>query len=158
VNIIIAFDNHHECGKVAKRISNDLTLKKIKNTLFEIVPKNLKEKNEKKIVFNKLPEIKSADLLIVGTSVKNFSSHRNVNAFIRALKPIKNLKACFYSTGIILGTELKKMSSIASMKGITTIESIGFTSIFEFDENKLKEVDEFVEKILEKKNLKTTKK
>jgi len=92
------------------------------------------------------------DLVIIGSPiVGSLTSAPLVNAYLRKIqKQIEKkmqAKYALFSTGIIPGLAIKKMQSLLSMKGIKPIESVTFTSIFDFDEKKMKEVTEFAQKL-----------
>ncbi len=92
------------------------------------------------------------DLVIIGSPiVGSLTSAPLVNAYLRKIQkqtPKNNqVKYALFSTGIIPGLAIKKMQSLLSMKGLKPIESITFTSIFDFDDKKMKEVTEFAQKL-----------
>ncbi len=152
--VLIAYYNLGEINKVAARIK--LNFEQDKYAVEELQIK-LKEEMDTKKQFKKekklelLTEIKSTsgyDVIIIGTPVVSFTSVPAVNAFIRSLPKSENKKVILFATGIGLpGKAIQKMSSLFSMNGATVVGGKVFSSIFDFDERKLKEVDTFFENI-----------
>jgi flavorubredoxin len=156
MNVLLA---HYSLGEVPKVIKKFEELCKTKNFntnnyLIEVAELNVKKqaKKEKELkLLNPVSEIKNFDLVIVGTPIVSFSSVPAVNIFLRELKNVKGKNFCLFATGIGLpGKAIKKMSSILSMRGANIVSSNVFSSIFEFDEKKLKEVEKFFEELLKK--------
>jgi len=167
--VLIAYYPSGETTKVAERFNLNFKninfkseLKEIK--LIEDLEMRKQFKREKKLkLLNEITSLSKYDLIIVGTPIVAFTSVPAVNAFIRSLPKFENKKVILYATGIGLpGKAVKKMSSLFSMNGGKVIGSKVFSSIFDFDEKKLKEVDVFFEtlkkEILSKnKNIKAKK-
>jgi hypothetical protein len=112
-------------------------------------------KKEKEInLLNKLPELNNYNLVLIGTPIVGaMTSSPVINSFIRKINfGAKKNKPLFiiYSTGIIHGFELKKLTSLLSMKGIKPIDSECFCSMFDFDSKKLVEVKSFFDRFFEK--------
>ncbi|MBT4191743.1 MAG: hypothetical protein HOE11_00385 [Candidatus Diapherotrites archaeon] len=106
-------------------------------------------KLEKKLVLkNKIPSLKSFDLIVIGTPIVSFSSVPAINIFIRSLPKVAEKKFALFATGIGLpGTAIKKMTSLLSMQKGKVVATQVFSSIFEFDEKKLREVNKLLEQI-----------
>ncbi len=145
--------------KVAMHLEKRLVEKNFEVTLFKLetekkIGLSQQFKREKSINLKEnISNINDYKLVIIGSPiVGSLTSAPAVNAFLRGIDQEKanNSKFAIYATGIIPGFAQKKMSSLLSMKGIKPIESAVFTSIFEFDGKKIKEVDEFFNKIIEK--------
>jgi menaquinone-dependent protoporphyrinogen IX oxidase len=145
---LIVYYDLGEVKKVAERIKSKLK-EKHKVDIFELELKeemDIKDqfKKEKELELKKNTSISKYDYVILGTPISSFRSVPAVNVFIRNIKNIKKQKFILYATGIGLpGKAIKKMSSLLLMKKGKVIHSKVFSSIFEFDENKLKEVDAF---------------
>ncbi|OQA31431.1 MAG: hypothetical protein BWY55_00492 [archaeon ADurb.Bin336] len=112
-------------------------------------------KKEKEITLsNKMPELNNYKLVLIGTPIVGaMTSSPVINSFIRKITfNSKKTKPLFvmYSTGILHGFELKKLTSLLSMKGIKPIDSASFCSMFEFDSKKLVEVKNFFNRFFEK--------
>lgn len=130
--------NNHECIIFEPIVTNYFDLKK-------------QFKHEKKLVLDKIPNIKKFDLILIGTPIISFTSAPAINTFIRLLPKIKNKKIVLFATGIGLpGNAIKKMSSLLSMKEANIVDTQVFSSIFEFDSKKMLEVEKFFERFLEK--------
>lgn len=150
---LIAYYSFGEVEKVAQRIQKNLMEKKINSELFKIETKNnitLKEqfKKEKELELkNPVPFLTNFDTVFIGSPVVSFSSAPIVNVFLKKIieEDFSGKKIYLYATGIGLpGSTIKKMRGILAMKGINPISDKVFSSIFHFDEKKLKEVDEFL--------------
>jgi flavorubredoxin len=158
--VLIAYYPMDENPRVAQRLEKLFSESKFKVTLKSIEPKlNLSLKEQSKIekeleLKEKINSITNYDLIIIGTPVFSFSPVPAINSFIRNLP--KNTKSngkkfVLFSTSVGLpGTTIKRMQSLLSMKGYKVIDSDSFSSIFEFDERKLKEVDSFFERFITK--------
>ncbi len=152
---LIAYYNLGEVKKVAVSIQNLLLEKKQNLEVVELeLNTNLDLKNqfkkEKDLSLKNKIEVDKFDYIILGSPVSSFTSVPAVNIFIRQLENIESKKFILFATGIGLsGNAIKKMSSLLSMKKGKVIQSKVFSSIFEFDEKKLKEVEKFIENILE---------
>ncbi|MFA5763637.1 MAG: hypothetical protein WC915_02405 [archaeon] len=152
MNILVAYYPLGEAPKIAKRFEEILKIRQIDVTLYPISveEKDIKKqfKTEKQLVLDThLDSIKNYDLIIVGTPIVSFTAVPAVNVFIRNLPITKNQKFCLFATGIGLpGKAIKKMSSLLSMQSAKVIDTQVFSSIFEFDSKKLKEVDAFFER------------
>jgi flavorubredoxin len=151
----IAYYSFGEIEKVAQRIEKKLLEQEISSEIFLIEDKrrfSLKEqfKKEKELELNKvIPFLNDIDYLFVGSPVISFSSAPIVNTFLKGLdeKELLHKKVYLFATGIGLpGSAIKKMRGVLSMKGIEVTADKVFSSIFHFDEKKLKEVDEFINK------------
>ena len=152
--VLITYYSKGEVAKVAKRMQTSFEKKKFKVTIKEIKLKEEMEikkqfKKEKKLELSSMPKsISSYDIIVIGTQIVSFTSVPAVNAYIRSLPKANEKKVILFATGIGLpGKAIKKMSSLLSMNGCKVIGSKVFSSIFEFDERKLKEVDAFIESI-----------
>ncbi len=150
-NFLIAYYDLGEAKKTAQRIQKKLLDLGNKAELFSLEVNNnlnIKEqfKKEKELFLTEKIIIDEFDYIIIGTPVISFTSVPAVNVFIRQLENIEEKKFILFATGIGLpGKAIKKMSSLLSMKNGKVISSKVFSSIFEFDEKKLKEVDKFIE-------------
>jgi len=151
--VLISYFPVGEVFKVVKKFEEIFKTKNIEVDLFEIKIEqdyDIKKqfKNEKQLTLkNKLNSINQYDLVIIGTPLLSFTSAPGVNAFIRELPNTKNKKFVLFVTGIGLpGNAVKKMSSLLSMNGANVIDTQLFSSIFEFDTKKLKEVNVFVDR------------
>lgn len=154
--VLIAYFPMDETPKVAKRLEQLLSDFEVKVTLKTIEPKHPltpkeQSKNEKDLVLKEnIKSISEYDLIIIGTPVFSFSPVPAINVFIRSLPKIKDKKKTkfvLFSTSIGLpGTTIKRMQALLSMKGGKVIGSESFSSIFDFDEKKLEEVNHFFEK------------
>ncbi len=154
MNVCVVYYNFGEAPKVAKKIEELFKAKKIDVESFqvEVEEKNLKKqfKQEKKLELIKQPIVKDFDLIVIGTPIVSFTSVPAINVFIRNLKN-KNKGVVLFATGIGLpGKAIKKMSSLLSMNEMKVIDSKVFSSIFEFDSRKLKEVEVFFERFFQK--------
>ena len=154
VKVLIVYYPKGEVSKVSKRMQESFEKKKFKVTIKQIKLKEEMDirkqfKREKKLELSGMPKsISSYNIIIIGSPIVAFTSVPAVNAFIRSLPKASEKKVILYATGIGLpGKAIKKMSSLLSMKGCKIIGSKVFSSIFEFDERKLKEVDAFIESI-----------
>lgn len=159
--ILLAYYSFGEASKVAERFHKllitdghnvetyliaDKNKKGIKNTFKKKSILSLKRKEIE--LENELPKTKEYDLIIVGTPIISFSSAPIVNHFLKNIPIEEDKKFVLFSTGIGLpGTTIKQMQSYLSMRKAKLIDSQVFSSIFPFDEKKLKEVDEFYNKI-----------
>lgn len=156
-NYLIAYYDLGEVRKVAERLKIRLEEKKHKVYLLRIELKkeiDIKEqfKKEKEIELKKIIPITKYDFVVIGTPISSFRSVPAVNVFIRNIKKVDKQKFILFATGIGLpGKAIKKMSSLLLMKKGKVIGSKVFSSIFEFDENKLKEVDQFIIEVNNKK-------
>jgi flavorubredoxin len=152
MNILVAYYPLGEVSKIAKRFEEVFKTRKIDVELYPIMTeeKDIKKqfKTEKQLILeNPIESIKKYDLIIIGTPIISFTSVPAVNVFIRNLPTVKDTKFCLFATGIGLsGKAIKKMSSLLSMKSAKIIDTQVFSSIFEFDSKKLKEVDDFFER------------
>ena len=154
--VLITYYPSDETPKVAERFKKLLSDSKFKVVVKTIEPKkNLTPKEQLKVektieLKNLIKSMNDYDLVIIGTPVFSFSPMPSVSAFIRSIpKSPKSSKKKFvlFSTSIGLpGTTIKRMQSLLSMKGGKVLDSESFSSIFEFDEKKLKEVDSFFER------------
>lgn len=112
-------------------------------------------RKEKEIkLLNTIPPLDDYSLIIIGTPVVGaMTSSPVINSFIRQINFTKadKKKPTFvvYSTGIISGFELKKMTSLLSMKGVKPILSESFNSMFDFDSKKIAEVKTFFDRFIE---------
>ena len=130
----------------------------VNRTLIEPTKKNdlkKQQKSENGIQFkHKHPSVEGFDFVVIGTPViGSLKSSPLINSFIKALPKKKTTtKQTFvlYSTGIIPGFAIKKMQSLLSMNGIKVLDSETFTSIFEFDNKKLLEIQKFFNRVMEK--------
>ena len=150
--VLIAYYPQGETKKVADRFKLnfenkhfDIKLKEIK--LVKELEMRKQFKREKKLELEtKVAAISKYDFVVIGTPIVAFTSVPAVNAFIRSLPKSEDKKVILYATGIGLpGKAIKKMSSLFSMNGAKVIGGKVFSSIFEFDEKKLREVDTFFE-------------
>jgi len=157
--VLIAYYPSDETPKVAERLEKLFSESKARVTMRKIEPKkNLTPREQLRMerslkLKNNLKSLKDYDLVIIGTPVFSFSPMPSVNAFIRSLPKSKKTKKTFvlYSTSVGLpGTTIKRMQSLLSMKGGKVLDSESFASIFEFDDRKLKEVDNFFERFRSK--------
>lgn len=153
---LIAYYSFGEVNGVAERIGKKLLEKEITSQTFLIEDKkkySIKEqfRREKELELKK--EIYSLDefeYIFIGSPVVSFSSAPIVNLFLKNLneKELENKKVFLFATGIGLpGNTIKKMKGLLAMKGINVEKDKVFSSIFHFDEKKLKEVDEFIKEI-----------
>jgi flavorubredoxin len=158
MNVLIAYYPLGEAEKVALRLKKLFEEDNHSTELFpietEITDIKKQFKKEKKLeLSNKLKSIKKFDTIIIGTPIVSFKSVPAVNVFIRNLKEIKNKNVILFATGIGLpGRAIKKMSSLFSMNSAKVSDSQVFSSIFEFDSRKLKEVNVFYERFMKKIN------
>lgn len=112
-------------------------------------------KKEKEIeLLNKIPNLNNYKYVVIGTPIVGaMTSSPVINSFIRQLKFSKtNLEKplfVIYSTGIVHGFEIKKITSLLSMKSIKPIDSECFSSMFDFDSKKLAEVKVFFERFFD---------
>lgn len=152
-NYLIVYYDLGEVKKVVNRIKIRLEEKNNKVDLLNLELKkeiDIKEqfKKEKEIELKKMIQVSKYDYVIIGTPIASFRSVPAVNVFIRNIKNVNKQKFILFATGIGLpGKAIKKMSSLLLMKKGKVIKSKVFSSIFEFDENKLKEVDLFLNEI-----------
>ncbi len=153
---LIAYYSFGETQKVAQRIEKKLVEKQIISQTFIIENKknvSLKDqfKKEKELELkNPAPFLYEFDYIFIGSPVVSFSSAPLVNHFLKKIdeKELVNKKIYLFATGIGLpGNTIKKMKGILAMKGTNTTSDKVFSSIFHFDEKKLKEVDEFLKEI-----------
>jgi hypothetical protein len=156
--VLLAYYPLGEVQKVIARLEKLFKERKFKVVKEQILLKQEVEikkqfKIEKKLVLRKKPlSIKSFDLVVIGTPIVSFSSVPAVNVFIRNLKSIEDKKFALVATGIGLpGTAIKKMQSILLMRRGKVVASQVFSSIFEFDERKLKEVEKLFAKLIDPK-------
>ena len=154
VKILIAYYPYGEAISVAQRMKAGFEKKCFEVNVEEIKLKeemDLKKqfKKEKKLeLLNATKSVSKFDVIVIGTPIVSFTSVPAVNAFIRALPKTNNKKIVLYATGVGLpGKAIKKMSSLLSMKSVNIVGNKVFSSIFEFDERKLKEVDLFIESL-----------
>ncbi len=166
--LIVYYTEHHfaDKGKLSNEEKVVIELKKLfeekkiqtHTLLLEPSKKlHLKDqfKKEKEIkLLNKIPELNSYSYIIIGTPIVGaMTSSPVINSFIRQINLPKISKkkpiVAIYSTGIIQGFEIKKITSLLSMKGIKPILSESFNSMFDFDSKKLKEVKTFFDKFIE---------
>jgi flavodoxin len=155
--VLIAYYPLGETEKVAKKMS-EVLLKNNFEVDIEVISlqqeMSIKEqfKKEKILSVNsKISSLSKYSSIIIGTPIVSFTSVPAVNAFIRSLPELGQIKCVFFATSIGLpGKAIKKMSSIVSMKNGIVVEGKVFSSIFEFDSRKLREVEIFVEKIKDK--------
>ncbi len=163
---LIIYYAESEKGKVANEEKVAAEFEKLfKKSNFNVTKILLQTKKKMKIKLqlkmekalelkDKIPQISSFDLVVVGSPIiGSLTSAPAVNTFLRQLpKTPKNQKPKFvlFSTGVIPGFAIKKMQSLLSMKGASVIDSETFTSIFEFDNKKLIEVDKFYSKVMQK--------
>ena len=151
-NFLIAYYNLGEVKKVAQRIEKKLLEKKHIVKLEELSVLEFSDiktqfKKEKDLQLRKKISISKFDYIIIGTPIISFTSVPAVNVFIRNISKAEKQKFILFATGIGLpGKAIKKMSSLLSMKNGKVIQSQVFSSIFDFDERKLKEVEKFTEK------------
>jgi flavorubredoxin len=156
MEILVAYYPLGEVSKIAKKFEELAKARKINIDLYQIRTDqtDIKQqfKTEKQLVLNDpLKSTKKYDLILIGTPIISFSSVPAVNVFIRTLANAKNKNICLFATGIGLpGKAIKKMSSLLSMKSAKVIDTQVFSSIFEFDSKKLKEVDVFFERFIKK--------
>mgnify|MGYP005841350259 CR=1 FL=1 len=165
VKVLIVYYSESQKGKqgnevkVASRLEKRFIEKNFEVTVFKLeiekrLGLNQQFKREKSISLKQnIPNVSDYKLVIIGSPiVGSLTSAPAVNAFIRGLdqEKVSDSRFAIYATGIIPGFALKKMSSLLSMKGIKPIESAVFTSIFEFDDKKMREVDQFFDKVIEK--------
>jgi hypothetical protein len=163
--VLIAYYSTSEKGKpsnedkVVQALQKFIKEVNMPHKILLLEPKNklpLKEqfKQEKNLELKeKVASLKGINYLIIGSPiVGTLTSAPLVNAFIRSLPKHGteiNTKFYLFSTGILPGFALKKMQSLLSMKGIKSVESAAFTSMFEFDSKKIDEVKKFFNKIQE---------
>lgn len=156
---IIAYYSFGEIEKVVQRLEKKLLELGISSEIFLIEDKkkhSIKDqfKKEKELELNKIiPSFKEIDYFFIGSPVVSFSSVPIVNVFLKNLneKQLIDKKVYLFATGIGLpGNTIKKMKAVLAMKGILVTSDKVFSSIFNFDEKKLKEVDEFVKEIIKK--------
>jgi hypothetical protein len=163
---LIIYYTEAEKGKVANEEKVAAELEKLfKKANFAVTKALLqtKKKMEMKLQLKmekalelkeKAPQTASFDIVVVGSPIiGSLTSAPAVNSFLRQLpKSPKNQKTKFvlFSTGVIPGFANKKMQSLLSMKGANVIDSETFTSIFEFDNKKMQEVDKFYSRIIQK--------
>ena len=152
--VLLAYYPLGEVPKVINKLElllheNKMKVRKEELKLTEEIDLRKQFKLEKKLVLkNKIPSLKDFDLIIIGTPIVSFSSVPAVNIFIRNLPKVNEKKFVLFATGIGLpGTTIKKMTSLLSMQKGKVIASQVFSSIFEFDEKKLREVSKLVEQI-----------
>ena len=166
--LIVYYSEHH--FSVKNKISNEEKVANELKKLFEeknfssqlllLEPSkklHLKDqfKKEKEIkLLNKIPVLSNYSFILIGTPVVGaMTSSPVINSFIRQISFSKETKKkpvfVIYSTGIISGFELKKMTSLLSMKGIKPIASDSFKSMFDFDSKKITEVKTFFNKFIE---------
>ena len=165
--LIVYYSEHHssEKNKISneEKVVNELKKlfeeKKISSQVLLLEPLkklHLKDqfKKEKEIkIKTVIPDLSSYSCIIVGSPVVGaMTSSPVINSFIRQIdfsksknKPVFGI----YSTGIISGFELKKMTSLLSMKGVKPVLSESFNSMFDFDSKKLAEIKEFFDKFVE---------
>lgn len=160
-NFLIAYYDLGEVRKVSEKIKQVIENNKVEDNKNNKVEDNkvelfsikvdsdlvLKEqfKNEKELNLLKKISTKKFDYIIIGTPIISFTSVPAVNIFIRQLKGVSNKKFILFATGIGLpGKAIKKMTSLLSMKKGKVVASKVFSSIFEFDERKLLEVEKFI--------------
>ena len=166
--LIVYYSDHHSNDK--NKVSNEVKIvnelkglfeeKKFSLQLLPLEPSkrlHLKDqfKKEKEIkLLNEIPSLDNYSCIVIGTPIVGaMTSSPVVNSFIRQIKFSKanKKKPAFvvYSTGIMHGFELKKISSLLSMKGIKPVLSESFNSMFDFDSKKLVEVKTFFNKFIE---------
>jgi flavorubredoxin len=156
MKVLVAYYPLGEVDKVALRLKKLFEEEKHSVELFsietDIMDMKKQFKKEKKLELStKIKSIKKFDIIIIGTPIVSFKSVPAVNVFIRDLKGVKDKKIILFATGIGLpGRAVKKMSSLFSMHGAKIDDSQVFSSIFEFDLRKLKEVDAFYERFMKK--------
>jgi flavorubredoxin len=158
--VLIAYYPTDENPKVAQRIEKLFSEKKISVIMKTIEPKvELDPKEQARYekdleLKNYVKSLNEFDLIVIGTPVFSFSPMPAVSAFIRSLPKVSkesSKKFVLFSTSVGLpGTTIKRMQSLLSMKGAKVIDSESFSSIFEFDERKMKEVDKFFERFIKK--------
>ncbi len=160
--LIIYYSEHHSLDKgkfsneekVANELKKLFEEKKFSTQILLLEPSkklHLKDqfKKEKEIILlNKIPDLSNYSFIVIGTPIVGaMTSSPVINSFIRQMSFSKEAKNkpvfVIYSTGIISGFELKKMTSLLSMKGIKPVLSESFKSMFDFDLKKINEVKTF---------------
>jgi flavodoxin len=158
-------EHHHNNHKPTNEDKVALELKRLfeeKKYTIDVLPLESTKKLHLKDQFKKekeielktnIPNLSNYKCIIIGTPIVGaMTSSPIINSFIRQIKFEKtNSKPQFaiYSTGIMHGFELKKMTSLLSMKGIKPINSECFSSMFDFDSKKLNEVKLFFDRFIE---------
>jgi len=156
MKVLIAYYHFGETPKVAQRFgklflanginSETVLIEDTKNTPLK---KQFKLENKLEISIQKNWD--EYDYFIIGSPVTSFSSAPVVNQFLKSLPDLKEKKVILFATGIGLpGNTIKKLTGILSTKNAELIDSEIFSSIFPFDEKKLKEVDAYFERIKDK--------
>ncbi len=152
---LLVYYNFGEVPKIINKLeelfkNKNIEVKKEEVRLKEEIEIKRQFKKEKKLILNnKINSLKNVEWVIVGTPIVSFTSVPAINVFIRSLPDLKNRKVVLFATGIGLpGRAIKKMSSLLSMKNGKVVSSQVFSSIFEFDSKKLREVDSFFEKFI----------
>jgi menaquinone-dependent protoporphyrinogen IX oxidase len=159
MKVLITYYHFGETPKVAQRLGQTFLSKGITAETFLIedkkktpLKKQFKNESKLEVAFNK--NLEDYDLIIVGSPVVSFSSAPIINQFLKSLPELMGKKFILYATGIGLpGNTVKKMTGILSTKAADVIDSEIFSSIFPFDEKKLKEVDAFIERFKNKLKL-----
>lgn len=155
MKVLIVYYHFGETPKVAQRLgkiflSNGIDSETILIEDTKKIPLKKQFKLENKLEVNIQKNWDEYDILVVGTPVASFSSAPVVNQFLKSLPDLKEKKVVLFATGIGLpGNTIKKLTGILSTKNAEVIDSEIFSSIFPFDEKKLKEVDTFFERFKE---------
>ena len=122
-----------ECKVVFQRL---LPLKKFKLKKTEVKLKDC------------LDDWNGFDLVIIGSPVRNFSSHRVVNAYLKQCKNIKGKKAALFLTCMAMpGKAIKKMSGMINAEGGEIIDYLVLSGLIGLSDKKLEKAREFGEKL-----------
>ena len=156
MKVLITYYPLGEAPKVADKLAQKFYEKKISVFKYPIELKkefSIKEqfKKEKKLVLKEFPGKEKYDVIIIGTPIVSFTAVPAVNSFIRAIPKNEKTKVILFATGIGLpGRAIQKMKSLLSMKNMNVTDAQIFSSIFEFDQKKLAEVEKFFDNFYEK--------
>ncbi len=157
MNVLIAFYSKADNAEsMANALKNFFKLKNFKIKFLKLKPKKEVKVDEysklEKIDFEEdLVDVKSFDLIIVGTPVSNFSMHPVVEHFVRKLKNVENKKfGIFCSSVALAGKTVQKLSGILSTMGADVVSSVTVKSLFDLNEKKTEEIKKFASDLLEK--------
>jgi len=155
MNILIAY--YSKTGStetVAAALEQQLLKKGNDVSIAKILPvEDLKayqyKKNDKAVrLKGKLPELKSFDLVLVGTPVWGFCPTPIIVSYLQGLKNTTGKKFALFATCTALpGTTIQRMGSILTTKGAKVLTSLTIRSVFELDETKLGQAREFADSL-----------
>ncbi|MEM4662549.1 MAG: NAD(P)H-dependent oxidoreductase [Candidatus Diapherotrites archaeon] len=107
-------------------------------------------KKKKKIEFKKATtDVKSYDLVVIGTPVLKFSPTPLMETYVRSLKNTKGKKFVLYCTPVgFAGSTIKRLANILATKGGLIVSTLTISSIFELNEEKLARVKSYTQQLI----------